>query len=98
MNILSQEEAPENGVNQDLGLFNLISYGSYTFRPTISNVTWNDISDQFIPFFKVLLDNYELVGTTKFSDTNVPNESILSNLIPENQPVEEIKFKVKRKI
>ena len=96
MNASPQEEVPVNV--QDIGLFNLISYGSYTFRPTISNVAWNDISDQFIPFFKVLLDNYELVGTTKFSDTNVPNEEILSNLIPGNQPVEEIKFKVKRKI
>jgi hypothetical protein len=27
------------------------------------NSTWDDISDRFIPFFKVLTDNYELVPT-----------------------------------
>lgn len=76
------------------------------------NVVWDDISDHFIPFFKVLTNNYELVPSVarsmrdgslvnnlvEFSGANVPKEKILGDLIPGNQPVRKIKFKVKRKI
>jgi hypothetical protein len=74
--------------------------------------TWDDISDYFIPFFKVLTDNYELVPSVsrsmrdgslvnnlvEFSGANVPKEKILGDLIPGNQPARKISFKVKRKI
>lgn len=76
------------------------------------DLIWDDISDQFIPFFKVLIDNYELIPSVsrsmkteelvdnlvEFSGANVPKEKILNDLIPGNQPVRKIKFKVKRKI
>ena len=76
------------------------------------NSTWDDISDRFIPFFKVLTDNYELVPSVSrsirdgslvnnlvdFSGVNVPKERILGNLIPGNQSARKISFKVKRKI
>ena len=76
------------------------------------NTTWDDVSDYFIPFFKVLIDNYELIPSVsrsmktgelvdnlvEFSGANVPKEKILGNLIPGNQPARKISFKVKRKI
>jgi hypothetical protein len=76
------------------------------------NSTWDDISDRFIPFFKVLTDNYELVPSVSrsirdgslvnnlvdFSGVNVPKERILGDLIPGNQSARKISFKVKRKI
>jgi hypothetical protein len=76
------------------------------------NATWDDVSDYFIPFFKVLIDNYELIPSVSrsmkdgslvnnlvdFSGANVPKEKILNDLIPGNQPVRKIMFKVKRKI
>lgn len=79
---------------------------------TRNSVFWDDISDHFIPFFKVLIDNYELVPSVgrsmkdgslvnnlvQFSGANVPKEKILNDLIPGNQPVRKIMFKVKRKL
>jgi hypothetical protein len=76
------------------------------------NSTWDDVSDYFIPFFKVLTDNYELIPSVarsmktgelvdnlvEFSGANVPKEKILGNLIPGNQPARKINFKIKRKI
>ena len=76
------------------------------------NTTWDDVSDYFIPFFKVLIDNYELIPSVsrsmktgelvdnlvEFSGANVPKEKILGDLIPGNQPARKIIFKVKRKI
>jgi hypothetical protein len=76
------------------------------------NATWDDISDYFIPFFKVLIDNYELIPSVsrsmktgelvdnlvEFSGVNVPKEKILGDLIPGNQPARKINFKIKRKI
>jgi hypothetical protein len=82
------------------------------YKVADSKPIWDDISDHFIPFFKVLLDNYELVPSVgrsmrdgslvnnlvRFSGANVPKEKILGNLIPGNQPVRKIMFKVKCKI
>jgi hypothetical protein len=76
------------------------------------NSTWDDVSDYFIPFFKVLTDNYELVPSVarsmkdgslvdnlvELSGGNFTKEKILGNLIPGNQPARKISFKVKRKI
>jgi len=76
------------------------------------NTTWDDVSDYFIPFFKVLIDNYELVPSVsrsmktgelvdnlvEFSGANVPKEKILGDLIPGNQVARKINFKIKRKI
>ena len=76
------------------------------------NATWDDVSDYFIPFFKVLIDNYELIPSVarsmktgelvdnlvEFSGANVPKEKILGDLIPGNQPARKINFKIKRKI
>jgi len=76
------------------------------------NATWDDVSDYFIPFFKVLIDNYELIPSVsrsmktgelvdnlvEFSGANVPKEKILNDLIPGNQPARKINFKIKRKI
>jgi len=76
------------------------------------NATWDDVSDYFIPFFKVLTDNYELIPSVarsmktgelvdnlvEFSGANVPKEKILNDLIPGNQPARKINFKIKRKI
>jgi hypothetical protein len=76
------------------------------------NTTWDDVSDYFIPFFKVLIDNYELIPSVarsmktgelvdnlvEFSGANVPKEKILNDLIPGNQLARKIIFKVKRKI
>lgn len=76
------------------------------------NATWDDVSDHFIPFFKVLIDNYELIPSVsrsmadgslvdnlvEFSGANVPKEKILNDLIPGNQPARKINFKIKRKI
>jgi hypothetical protein len=76
------------------------------------NSTWDDVSDYFIPFFKVLTDNYELVPSVarsmkdgslvdnlvELSGGNFTKEKILGNLIPGNQPVRKIMFKVKRKL
>ena len=76
------------------------------------NATWDDVSDYFIPFFKVLIDNYELIPSVsrsmktgelvdnlvEFSGANVPKEKILGDLIPGNQPARKIGFKIKRKI
>ena len=76
------------------------------------NGTWDDVSDYFIPFFKVLIDNYELIPSVSrsmadgslvdnlvtFSGANVPKEKILNDLIPGNQPARKIGFKIKRKI
>lgn len=76
------------------------------------NSTWDDVSDYFIPFFKVLTDNYELVPSVArsirdgslvdnlvgLSGGNFTKEKILGNLIPGNQPARKISFKVKRKI
>jgi len=76
------------------------------------NATWDDVSDYFIPFFKVLTDNYELIPSVarsmktgelvdnlvEFSGANVPKEKILGDLIPGNQPARKIIFKIKRKI
>ena len=81
-------------------------------KSSYPNVVWDDISDHFIPFFKVLTDNYELVPSVgrsmkdgslvnnlvEFSGANVPKEKILNDLIPGNQPVRKIMFKVKRKL
>lgn len=76
------------------------------------NPRWPQISDQFIPFFKVLLDNYSLIPSVgrsmvdgslrynlvEFSGSNRTREEILGNLIPDNQPVRKIMFKVKGKL
>jgi hypothetical protein len=76
------------------------------------NSTWDDVSDYFIPFFKVLTDNYELVPSVarsmkdgslvdnlvELSGGNFTKEKILGNLIPGNQSARKISFKVKRKI
>jgi hypothetical protein len=76
------------------------------------NSTWDDVSDYFIPFFKVLTDNYELVPSVarsmkdgslvdnlvELSGGNFTKEKILGNLIPGNQPARKINFKIKRKI
>ena len=76
------------------------------------NATWDDVSDYFIPFFKVLIDNYELIPSVsrsmrdgslvdnlvEFSGANVPKEKILNDLIPGNQPARKINFKIKSKI
>ena len=76
------------------------------------NTTWDDVSDYFIPFFKVLIDNYELIPSVarsmktgelvdnlvESSGANVPKEKILNDLIPGNQLARKIIFKVKRKI
>lgn len=76
------------------------------------NPRWPQIADQFIPFFKVLLDNYSLIPSVgrsmidgsprynlvEFSGSNRTREEILGNLIPDNQPVRKIMFKVKGKL
>jgi hypothetical protein len=97
-------------VYPDKGYYDVFIWKKY--KVADSKPIWDDISDHFIPFFKVLLDNYELVPSVgrsmrdgslvnnlvNFSGANVPKEKILGNLIPGNQPVRKIMFKVKRKI
>jgi hypothetical protein len=98
------------------GHYDVLIWRKYVINPdgshTYPNVVWDDISDHFIPFFKVLTNNYELVPSVgrsmrdgslvdnlvEFSGANVTKEKILGDLIPGNQPVRKIKFKVKRKI
>jgi hypothetical protein len=84
----------------------------HTVSRSYPNTNWDDISDYFIPFFKVLTDNYELVPSVArsmkdgslvdnlvgLSGGNFTKEKILGNLIPGNQPARKITFKVKRKI
>ena len=94
-------------VYPDKGYYDVFIWKKYK---VYGNPTWDDISDHFIPFFKVLTDNYELntryvfhTGSlvnnlVEFSGTNVPKEKILNDLIPGNQPVRKIMFKVKRKL
>ena len=100
----------------DKGYYDVCIRRKYVVAPDGSasypNVVWDDISDHFIPFFKVLIDNYELVPSVgrsmkdgslvnnlvEFSGANVPKEKILNDLIPGNQPVRKIMFKVKRKL
>jgi hypothetical protein len=97
-------------VYPDKGYYDVFIWKNY--KVADSKPIWDDISDHFIPFFKVLLDNYELVPSVgrsmrdgslvnnlvNFSGANVPKEKILGDLIPGNQPVRKIMFKVKRKI
>jgi hypothetical protein len=103
-------------VYPDKGYYDIFLWRIYVVAPDGSasypNVVWDDISDHFIPFFKVLTDNYELVPSVgrsmkdgslvnnlvSFSGANVPKEKILNDLIPGNQPVRKIMFKVKRKL
>ena len=102
--------------SKETGFYDVLIWRRFETGPDGShnypNVVWDDISDHFIPFFKVLTNNYELVPSVgrsmkdgslvnnlvEFSGANVPKEKILGDLIPGNQPVRKIKFKVKRKI
>lgn len=97
-------------VYPDKGYYDVFIWKNY--KVVDDNPRWDDISDHFIPFFKVLTDNYELVprvgrsmkdgslvnNLVMFSGANVPKEKILNDLIPGNQPVGKIMFKVKRKL
>jgi len=89
-------------------IYEMNADGSHSYP----NTNWDDISDYFIPFFKVLTNNYELVPSVArsmkdgslvdnlvgLSGGNFTKEKILGNLIPDNQPARKITFKVKRKI
>ena len=106
----------KTAVYPNKGYYDVFIWRKYLVAPDGShrnpNVIWDDISDHFIPFFKVLTDNYELVPSVarsmkdgslvnnlvEFSGANVPKEKILNDLIPGNQPVRKINFKIKRKI
>ena len=106
----------KTAVYPNKGYYDVFIRRKYVVAPDGSasypNVVWDDISDHFIPFFKVLTDNYELVPSVgrsmkdgslvnnlvEFSGANVPKEKILNDLIPGNQPVRKIMLKVKRKL
>jgi hypothetical protein len=47
------------------------------------NVVWGDISDHFIPFFKVLTDNYELVPSVSRS---MKTGELVDNLVELSGP------------